>query len=122
MNNTWPNGHRHAMSQDEHEQWNSSHYPGTRQLCTNCGEPTGRCEEDALYAEGGVGPFCESCWDDVCGLCGLPGADKVAHPVRWPGEQDPGTPYVHADCETAECRRAHAALTDEERRSFIRGL
>lgn len=59
---------------------------------------------------------------DICGLCGLPGADKLAHPVRWPGEQRPETPFVHADCEAEECRRAHSALTDEQRKEFLRGL
>ncbi len=26
---------------------------------------------------------------DICGLCGLPGADKYAHPMHWPGERVP---------------------------------
>lgn len=60
--------------------------------------------------------------DDTCGLCGQPGADKVAHPAYWPGEQRPGTKYVHADCEAAECGRAHAALSDDERERFLRSL
>lgn len=47
--NTWPGGYRHAMSQDAHERWNAAHYPGARQLCVRCDEPTGRCEEDAMY-------------------------------------------------------------------------
>lgn len=46
--NTWPGGHRHAMDQSEHEKWNATHYPGTRQLCDRCGAATGRCEEDSL--------------------------------------------------------------------------
>ena len=29
--NTWPGGVRKALHQDEHERWNASHYPGTRQ-------------------------------------------------------------------------------------------
>ena len=62
--NTWPGGRRHAMTQREHEAWNARTYPGTRQLCVRCGEPTGRCEEDSLYAdEGGeIGPLCEECF------------------------------------------------------------
>lgn len=59
--NTWPGGKRHAMTQEEHERWNSTHYPGTRQLCCDCEEPTGRCEEDAMYV-GDVGPLCEECY------------------------------------------------------------
>jgi hypothetical protein len=62
--NTWPGGVRHPMCQSEHEDWNSSHYPGTRQLCAECGQPTGRCEDDSLYADedNQVGPLCEDCW------------------------------------------------------------
>ena len=56
---------------------------------------------------------------DICGLCGLPGADKYAHPVHWPGERIPLGPLVHAICEDEECRRAHAALTDVERAAFL---
>ena len=57
--------------------------------------------------------------DDICGLCGLPGADKIAHPCHWPGEQRPDGPYVHASCESEECGRAHALLSDAERRRFL---
>ena len=60
--NTWPTGVRHAMLQSEHEVWNARNYPGTRQLCSACDEPTGRCEDDSLYAEDGSGPYCEECW------------------------------------------------------------
>lgn len=60
--------------------------------------------------------------EDICGFCGLPGADKIPHPVRWPGEESAGTPYVHAACEEEECRRAHAAFTDKQRASFLRSL
>ena len=61
--NTWPGGQRHAMSQDDHEHWNARHYPGTRQLCILCDEPTGRCEEDELYVDD-EGPLCETCWTE----------------------------------------------------------
>ena len=59
---------------------------------------------------------------DVCGFCDEPGADKVPHPVRWPGEASAGTELVHASCEAEECRRAHALLSDEQRRLFLRSL
>jgi hypothetical protein len=63
--NTWPGGRRHAMDQSAHEKWNAIHYPGTRQLCVDCGEATGFCEEDSLYAElnngDGHGPLCIFC-------------------------------------------------------------
>jgi len=63
--NTWPGGRRHAMAQSEHEAWNARNFPGTRQLCEQCGEPTGRCEDDSLYADddGGIGPLCVECWN-----------------------------------------------------------
>lgn len=53
-----------ARHQHEHEAINAREYPGTRQLCSECDEPTGRCEEDAIYADdnGEIGPLCESCW------------------------------------------------------------
>jgi len=44
---------------------------------------------------------------DICGFCGEPGADKMPHPIRWPGEQSAGTEFVHAECEQEECRQAH---------------
>jgi hypothetical protein len=59
---------------------------------------------------------------DICGLCGLPGANKIAHPIHWPGEAVPEGQYVHAECEHEECRRAHAALTDRQRRTFLEGI
>ena len=52
--------------------------------------------------------------EDVCGLCGLPGADKIAHPIHWPTEQIPDGPYVHAECEDEECKRAHAEFYRRE--------
>lgn len=57
--------------------------------------------------------------EDICGLCGEPGADKIAHPIHWPGERVPDGPLVHQECEDEECRRAHAALTDDQRRRFL---
>ena len=66
MNNTWPGGTRRALNQSLHEQWNANHYPGTRQLCFLCEQPTTRCEEDMLTVNGGRGenePLCESCYE-----------------------------------------------------------
>ena len=60
MSNTWPGGTRRAMDQSEHERWNGSHYPGTRQLCSECDDPTGRCEDDSIFV-GDVGPLCVEC-------------------------------------------------------------
>lgn len=51
-----------ARTQDEHERINAREYPGTRQLCCQCDEPTERCEEDAIYTNDGIGPLCEYCY------------------------------------------------------------
>lgn len=58
--NRWPGGVRHGMSQAEHASWNALRYPGTRQLCSQCGEPTGRCEEDTIWSDDGD-PLCADC-------------------------------------------------------------
>ena len=60
--------------------------------------------------------------DDICGLCGEPGADKFKHPIHWPGEWIPDGKFVHAECEQAECKRAHAVLSDKERIDFLRTI
>jgi len=52
-----------ARSQSEHEAINRREYPGTRQLCERCGEPTERCEEDAIYTDSGEGPMCVGCYE-----------------------------------------------------------
>lgn len=62
MTNSWPGGYRYAISQSAHARHNASHYPGTRQLCTLCDEPTGQCEEDAFYVVD-RGPLCRPCFD-----------------------------------------------------------
>jgi len=67
MPNSWPGGRRHAMLPSQHDAWNAHNYPGTRQLCDLCGEPTGRCEDDTLWAgdEDDIGPLCVSCWNNA---------------------------------------------------------
>ncbi len=62
--NTWPGGYQHGMYPGEHESWNAYNYPGTRQLCSECEQPTGRCEEDSMYQgiDGEIGPLCENCF------------------------------------------------------------
>ena len=60
--------------------------------------------------------------EDICGLCNKPGADKYAHPIHWPGERIPNGVFVHSFCEDEEFRRAHGALSDEQRRQFLRSL
>lgn len=63
--NSWPGGRRRPLTQSEHHAWNAREYPGTRQLCSECGEPTGRCEDDSLFMdddEDEQNPVCEDCW------------------------------------------------------------
>lgn len=60
--------------------------------------------------------------EDICGFCGEPEADKIPHPVHWPGERSAGTELVHAECEREECKRAHALLSDDERGRFLKTL
>jgi len=60
--------------------------------------------------------------EDICGFCGKPGADKIPHPVRWPGEESAGTRLVHSECEDEECMGAHSRLTDQQRISFLRSI
>jgi len=65
MQNTWPDGQRCGLYQSEHDIWNATHYPGTRQLCVECNQPTGRCEDDSIYIEIDSelkGPLCENCY------------------------------------------------------------
>ena len=48
-----------AMYPFQHEAYNATHWPGTRQLCELCGEPTGRCEDDSIFI--GEKVACEDC-------------------------------------------------------------
>lgn len=50
-----------ALDQSTHERINAKHYPGTRQICTTCDEPTGRCEEDGYFDDRGE-PHCRDCY------------------------------------------------------------
>lgn len=61
----WPGGVRHPISQSDHDRWNATHYPGTRQVCVECDAPTARCEEDEIYTEAGHGPLCLGCWHET---------------------------------------------------------
>ena len=65
--NTWPGGVKRAMYPWQHDEWNANNYPGTLQLCSECDEPTGRCEEDSIYLgeDGEIGPLCEDCYHDM---------------------------------------------------------
>lgn len=51
---------RQAMTQGAHKRWNATHYPGTRQICCKCAEPTGLCEEDGIFNDDGE-PHCYDC-------------------------------------------------------------
>ncbi len=54
-----------TYTQTEHEQINARGYPGTRQLCSKCDKPTGRCEDDSIYTEDIEEPLCEDCWHET---------------------------------------------------------
>jgi hypothetical protein len=87
-------------------------------FCSKCGHDY--CSKGCIVAHENQ---CTAVREDtICGLCGRPWADKIPHPVYWPGEQEPGTQLVHSECEDAECQRAHAALSDREREEFLRRL
>ncbi|MDS4029478.1 MAG: hypothetical protein RKO66_05345 [Candidatus Contendobacter sp.] len=60
--------------------------------------------------------------EDICGLCGLPGADKIPHTIRLPGETVPTSEFVHAECEQLEMERAFYALSEDQRREFLSSL
>jgi hypothetical protein len=50
-----------TFSPSEHEAINAREYPGTRQLCVICEQPTGRCEDDSIYINDDIGPVCLDC-------------------------------------------------------------
>lgn len=52
-----------ALDQETHAKINAREYPGTRQLCSICDEPTGRCEEDSLNHPITEDPLCEACYE-----------------------------------------------------------
>jgi len=58
--NTWPDGKRKAMTQEEHRHWNADNYPGTLEICCKCDEPTGNFEEDNIIDDDGK-PYCHDC-------------------------------------------------------------
>ena len=55
----WWKGKDHDKA--THEAINAAHYPGTRQLCADCDQPTGRCEEDSNFL-GDIVPLCDECY------------------------------------------------------------
>jgi hypothetical protein len=54
-----------ARHQSEHERINAREWPGTRQLCIECGEATDRCEDDAIHTDDGHGPLCVPCYHKI---------------------------------------------------------
>lgn len=65
--NAWPSWFRNAMNQSDHNEWNATNFPGTRQLCEECGEITERCEEDSLILDNDYGPLCWACFCELGG-------------------------------------------------------
>ena len=64
--------------------------------------------------------------EDICGICGQPGADKMAlwtgGGKYWPGEFIPESELVHSECEKSEQQRAFYSLTEEERRRYLNSI
>ncbi len=64
--------------------------------------------------------------EDICGLCGEPGADKMAlwtgGGKYWPGEHASETEMVHQACEQEETIRAHAELSESKREAFLAAI
>ena len=60
--NDFDSGKRKSFYPAEHERINAVRYPGTRQLCEQCGDETGRCEEDAMHDKYGR-VVCGDCYD-----------------------------------------------------------
>jgi len=58
MADDWWKGKAH--DQCTHARINASNYPGTRQLCCECDQPTERCEDDSIFV-GDTGPLCADC-------------------------------------------------------------
>ncbi len=54
---------RKSMTQSQHERYNRKHYPGTRQMCAECDEPTGRTVEDGLTNKKGQW-VCPECYKE----------------------------------------------------------
>jgi hypothetical protein len=83
----WWTGQPH--DQTTHEQINARHYPGTRQLCTRCDQPTGRCEDDSIYLDGWEGPVCEDCAEAARDAASQPGTPEGVNknPVPQPNRE-----------------------------------
>lgn len=99
------------------------------EYCYRCSEPTGHAGRgdgslyvDAITTGREVGPLCDRCYSQTCGFCGELGADKMPHPIHWPGEMQAGTELVHAECEQDECIRASKELSPQERERFLKSI
>lgn len=60
-----------ALTQAEHNAINAREYPGTREMCRECDQPTGNAGkgDGSLYCpddDCGLGPFCWGCYDIHC--------------------------------------------------------
>ena len=51
-----------TYTQCQHEAINAREYPGTRQICIECDDSTGRCEDDTLSVGDHQSPLCEDCY------------------------------------------------------------
>jgi hypothetical protein len=53
-----------SYTQCEHNRINAREYPGTRQICVECEEPTERCEDDSIFSND-TGPLCIDCYNKI---------------------------------------------------------
>ena len=97
-----------------------------RQLQRDAAVGDPEAETRFLREQERIGEAVEEDEEDICGLCGEPGADKMATwtggGVYWPGEEIPDSEFVHDECEREERARAHSLLSTEEIRAILRGL
>ena len=55
------------IGQTEHARINAREYPGTRQMCCICDQPTERCEEDTISIiidNDELSPLCIDCYHE----------------------------------------------------------
>ena len=57
-------GQIRPLSQDQHAAINGRHYPGTRQLCHACGQPTGWAGAEDELTNDDCEPLCIDCFHE----------------------------------------------------------
>jgi hypothetical protein len=85
-----------------------------------------QCDNKYQFMNDGPKELDANAQQDICGLCGKPGADKIPHPMHWPGERIPETDLVHGDCERLECEDAFVSyrrrVGEDGIKQFLRSI